>query len=142
MVTKVADLMTEHPVLISPNATLHAAAEKMLAANCGCLPVGTAKHLKGFITDRDIVVRAIAVGKNPSKELVSDHMTAEVFACNEQDSIETAAQKMHAHKISRLVVRNHEGVATGILSFGAIFREDTSAKEVADVIKHSYSPSI
>lgn len=139
-VTKVKELMTPHPELISPSATLLQAAKKMEAVNCGALPVGTEKNLKGIITDRDIVIRALAHGKNPATEKVSSYMTEQVFACNENDTLETAAEKMQQHKVSRLVVRNREGNAVGILSFGGILRNEADPKEVAAAVRHCCGP--
>lgn len=139
-ITKVKELMTAHPELISPNATLQEAARKMAEVNCGALPVGTEKILKGIITDRDIMIRAIAKGKNPATEKVSSYMTDHVYACNENDTLEAAAEKMHEHKVSRLVVRNRDGKAVGILSFGSILRNDASPKEVAGVVRHACGP--
>jgi CBS domain-containing protein len=139
-VTQVQELMTSHPEMISPSATLQQAAKRMKAVKCGALPVGTENKLKGIITDRDIVIRALAEGKSPAKELVGDYMSTPVFACNEMDTLEDAAEKMQEHKVSRLVVRNHEGRVTGILSFGSILKNDANPKEVASIVKHACGP--
>ena len=139
-VTQVKELMTSHPEMISPAATLDQAAKKMKAVKCGALPVGTENKLKGIITDRDIVIRALAEGKNPATEKVGDYMSDPVFACNEKDTLEDAAEKMQQHKVSRLVVRNHEGKVTGILSFGSILKNDANPKEVASIVKHACGP--
>jgi CBS domain-containing protein len=135
--TQVKELMTEKPTIISKKATLQDAAEMMEAIDCGFLPVGTADRLEGIITDRDIVIRAIAKGKSPSEELVKDYMTVAAYGCNEDDFLEDAADKMKEHKISRLVVRNHQGNVTGVLSFGGILRKNADADEVANVVKHA-----
>ena len=149
-VTQVKELMTSHPEMISPAATLDQAAKKMKAVKCGALPVGTENKLKGIITDRDIVIRpqganlwitvTLAEGKNPATEKVGDYMSDPVFACNEKDTLEDAAEKMQQHKVSRLVVRNHEGKVTGILSFGSILKNDANPKEVASIVKHACGP--
>lgn len=135
--TQVKDLMTEEPVIISKNATLQEAAEMMDAVDCGFLPVGTADKLEGIITDRDIVIRALSKCKNPMAEIVKDHMTVAAYGCNEDDYLEDAANKMREHRISRLVVRNHNGMVTGVLSFGGILRKNADADEVANVVKHA-----
>ncbi len=135
--TKVKDLMTQHPVFISADATLQEAAEKMKTVDCGVLPVGTPKQIEGVITDRDLVIRAMSRGKDPSKEKVSSYITKHVYACNEDDFLEDAADKMLDHKISRLVVRNKQGQVTGVLSFGGILRRNANADEVANVVKHA-----
>lgn len=135
--TKVKELMTSDPVLITPDASLKDAAAKMENVDCGVLPVGTKDRLDGIITDRDIVIRAIAKGKDPAKEKVRDYMTGKVYACNEEDYLEDAADKMREHKVSRLVVKNKQGKVTGILSFGGILRKNADADEVANVVKHA-----
>lgn len=135
--TKVSDLMTDHPVLISSESSLREAAQKMEEVDCGALPVSVDGEVQGIITDRDIVIRAIAKGNDPSKELVKDYMTTRVFACNEDDLLEDAARKMHDFKVSRLVVRNHAGEVTGILSFGGILRKNAAPNEVSNLVKHA-----
>ncbi len=139
-VTKVKELMTPHPLLINPGATLEQAAKKMESINCGALPVGTENKLSGMITDRDIVIRAHARGKNPATAKVSSCMTDEVFACNENDLLEEAAEEMHKHKVSRLVVIDKEGRVTGILSFGGILRNEADPREIAEILKHCSGP--
>src|SRR5882724_6654001 len=115
---KVQELMTEQPVVVNPNDSLMQAAEKMRESDCGILPVGTHSKLEGVITDRDIVVRAIAKGKDPVTEKVRDYMTAKVCACSETDTLQIAADAMHKHKVSRLVVQDHEDRVIGIITFG------------------------
>jgi len=139
-VTKVKEIMTPHPVLISPDATLEQAAKKMETIDCGALPVGTENELSGMITDRDIVVRALAHGKNPAKEKVSSCMTNEVYSCDENDSLELAAEAMHKYKVSRLVVKDKNGKVSGILSFGTLFRNEADPREITEIIKHCSGP--
>jgi len=135
--TQAKDLMTSHPVMVSPQTTLKDAAEMMRDMECGILPVGTEDRIKGIITDRDIVIRAVARGKDPARELVGDYMTDEVHSCNESDSLEEVADKMRDHQVSRLTVMDRSGAVTGILTFGAILRKNTDADEVARVVKHA-----
>ena len=138
----VKEFMSPYPILIDPDATLLQAAQKMKEIDCGFLPVGKENKLVGIITDRDIVIRAISAGRDPSREKVSDYMTPHVYACNEKDFIEDAADKMHEHKVTRLVVKNRQGRVTGVLSFGAILRQDTTSSEVSQIVKHALYPDI
>lgn len=135
--TKVKDLMKENPVIINPDMTLKEAAEKMRDIECGVLPVGSTDNLKGMITDRDIVIRAVAQGKDPAKEMVKDYMTDETYACNENETLEDAADKMNKYNVSRLIVQNNAGKMTGILSFGAILRKNQDEEEVSNVVQHA-----
>lgn len=133
--TRVKDLMREDPVIISPDTTLQEAAEKMSAINCGVLPVGTAEKLEGIITDRDIVLRAVAKGKNAGKEKVRDYMTMGVCACQEGDTPDRAAGLMRENNINRVIVEDEDGRPCGILTFGHIIRKNDSMTEIATAIE-------
>lgn len=135
MTTKVKHLMTENPEVISPVATLKEAAQKMKEIRCGVLPVGSADNLEGIITDRDIVIRAIAQGKNPSHEKVEDYMTDEMHTCREDETLQDAAKRMRQHNVSRLVVQDNSGRTTGIITFGAILRKNPDEEEVSHVVQ-------
>lgn len=134
---KVKDFMTSEAVMIAPTATLKDAAAQMKNVDCGVLPVGTPDDVKGIITDRDIVIRAVAKGKDITKEKVMDYMTTQVFGCNENDVLEDAAAKMRMHKVSRLIVRNSKGTVKGVLSFGGLLRKQADAEEIANIVKHT-----
>jgi len=139
-VTKVRELMTPHPLLVSPDATLDDAAKKMETINCGALPVGSENNVTGMITDRDIVIRGLAHGKNSSVEKVSSCMTTQVYDCGENDSIEAAVATMHKYKVSQLVVKDKEGKVTGLLSLGCFLRNEADPKEIAEIIRHCGGP--
>ena len=72
--TLVSELMTETVVRVGADDNLTTAAQKMKEADCGVLPVGNGDNLQGMITDRDIVIRALAEGKNPDEAKVGDYM--------------------------------------------------------------------
>lgn len=135
--TQVMDVMTENPVFIAPDATLQKAAEMMRDIDCGILPVGTEDRIKGMITDRDIVTRAVAMGMDVTKEQVKDYMTATVHACYEHETLEQAADGMHKNKVGRLIVKNKADGVAGILSFGGILRKNANTEEVAKVVEHA-----
>lgn len=135
MLTKVKELMRENPVIISADATLKEAAQKMKDEDCGVLPVGSWERLEGIITDRDIVVRAVAEGTDAAEMRVSDCMTTDVFYCNLDDTLSQAAEQMREHDVSRLVVKDKSGMACGILTFGCILRKNESLKEIGKVIE-------
>ena len=133
--SKVKDLMETRTVMVSPDATLAEAAKMMKEESCGFLPVGESNKAQGIITDRDIVVRCIADGKDPSQETVRDCMTANVCACSEKDSLEDAARMMNDNAISRLVVQTMDGDICGVLTFGRIIRSNDNERETSDVVQ-------
>jgi len=112
------DVMTRDVEVVDPNATLAAAAAKMEALDVGLLPVCDGERLVGMVTDRDITVRAIAVGKNPRMTRVREVMTREVvYGFEEQDTLE-AGLIMATQQIRRLVVLDRNKRLVGIISLG------------------------
>lgn len=135
--TKVKVVMTHNPSVIAPDSSLKRAAQKMEAIDCGILPVGTEGKLEGIITDRDIVLRAVARGKNVNTEKVRDYMTPEIYYCKEDDALEQAAELMHRHHVNRLLVQDESGNLSGIISFGCILRKDNDTVEVCDIVERA-----
>jgi CBS domain-containing protein len=132
--TCVRDLMEPDLILIDPEASLEDAALKMKDSGCGALPVGSEGIPEGIITDRDIVIRAVAEGKDPKTEKVRDYMTADLCTCDEADTLEDAARTMNDEAVGRLVVKDAEGNVCGILTFGHIIRTNRNRMETSDVV--------
>ena len=108
---RVQEIMTRDVECIEPNRTLQEAASRMKAIDVGPLPVCENDHLVGMVTDRDIVVRAVAQGHNPRMEKVCDVMTRDVACCTEDQDIEQAARLMNHKQIRHLVVNFSFAVA-------------------------------
>lgn len=132
--SQVKEFMKTDIELIGADATLAEAAKKMRDLECGVLPVGSQRNLEGIITDRDIVIRAIAEGKNPETELVSEYMTDEVCCCAETDMVHDAARMMHDNNVSRLVVKDNVGKVRGMLTFGSLLRKENDQACVTDIV--------
>lgn len=132
--TPVRELMERTLIKASPNDSLFEASRKMRDGSCGCLLVGSRDNIAGVITDRDIVIRAIAEGLDPAQEKVGDFMTPAVRTCRETDTLSDVARKMRQHGISRMIVVDDRGRATGFLSFGKIIRMHTDPEEMTEVI--------
>lgn len=133
--TQVKSIMKQNLATILPESTLREAARKMDEMDCGFLPVGTKDDIQGIITDRDIVVRAVAQGKDVATEKVKDYMTTEVYSCTEEDTLEQAAEEMRKQQVGRLVVRDGANGIRGVITFGCILRKDPSAEEVTNVVQ-------
>lgn len=130
----VKDLMIKNTVFVDPDDTLEDVAVEMKDFDCGALPVGKKSSVKGMITDRDIIIRAIAAGKDPAKEKARNYMSAQAYFCKESDTIIQAAEIMKKHKVSRLIVKNDNDKVSGILSFGFILRENANPVDIAAAV--------
>lgn len=133
---EIKKVMHKHPYIIAPNSTLAQAAQYMQEFECGILPVGDEKKIIGMITDRDIVVRALALGKNPNTTQVRQIMSKQVFSCFDDDSLEDATDTMRKKNVSRLLVINHKNKVLGIVSFAQLLRNTGNLKESDHVVHH------
>ena len=112
---KVADAMTRELVVAVPEMSVQAAARLMAELDAGVLPVVDAGRLKGMITDRDIAVRAVALGLGP-ETVVAEVMTPEARYCFEDDVLADAVAGMGELQVRRMPVLNRSGDLVGILS--------------------------
>lgn len=116
---QVREAMTKDVQVVSPKQTIREAAKAMLEIDAGVLPVGENDRLVGMITDRDIAVRGVAMGKGPDAS-VGDVMTADVKFCFDDQEVEEVTQNMGEIQVRRLPVVNREKRLVGILSLGDV----------------------
>jgi CBS domain-containing protein len=117
---KVKKAMHKGVVWVSPDTPLPEIAKKMHEEDIGALPVGENDKLIGMITDRDIVCRGVAKGKDIAKMTARDVMTKGITWCREDSDMEEALELMEKHKIRRLPVIDGDKRMVGILSLGDI----------------------
>ncbi len=120
---KVSEIMTRDVRLLSPDQTIREAASLMAEIDSGALPVGENDRLVGMITDRDIVIRAVAQGKSADTK-VSDVMSKEMLYCVDTDDIDDVARNMGKAQVRRLPVVNSDKRLVGIVSLGDLARND------------------
>jgi CBS domain-containing protein len=128
----VAEVMTHDPDTVDVSATLAEVARIMRDEDVGAVLVTETGRLRCLVTDRDIVVRAIADGRDPGATRVADVCTDALVTLNPQDTVETAIRRMREHDVRRLpVVQGDRPV--GIVSLGdlAVDRDPDSA--LADI---------
>jgi CBS domain-containing protein len=132
MAQSIREVMTQSPELVSGETTVADAAKLMRDKDFGGILIGDDESVSGFLTDRDIAVRVVAEGKDPSSTTVSDVATTELHTLSPDDSVEDAIELVRQHDIRRVpVVEGAKPV--GIVSIGdlAIERDEDSA--LADV---------
>ena len=115
---QIRDVMTPNAEVIPPSAPVQEAAAKMRELDVGALPVCDGERLCGVITDRDVTIRLVADGLDPSQTNIEEIMTPTVEYCFEDQDVEEAATIMEAHQIRRLPIVNRDKRLVGILSLG------------------------
>ena len=114
---RVADLMTRGAELVSPDATVQDAARTMVERGVGAVLAGSGRTLEGVLTDRDIILRVIVDGGDPTRIHVRDVMsTRTLFTCFEDDDAITALKGMRDHQVRRLPVLSRDGRLVGIIA--------------------------
>jgi CBS domain-containing protein len=112
----VAEVMTRGVEVISPEATLQAAAKKMRSSNVGILPVVEEEAVAGVLTDRDIVLRAVSEALRPEMTRVRSVMTPKPIFCYEDQDISQVALLMEKHLVHRLMVLDRRYRLVGVVS--------------------------
>jgi CBS domain-containing protein len=111
------DVMTPDPACCSPHTTLDEVAKLMAQNDCGEIPIiDTADRIVGVVTDRDIVTRVVAEGKNPGAYTAETCMTDPVVTVRVDTPLEAVVAEMEKHQIRRIPVVDEREACVGIIS--------------------------
>jgi CBS domain-containing protein len=102
---RVAEIMAQTIEFIAPDMTIQAAATLMGELDVGALPVGTAEDLQGILTDRDILFRVVAEGRDNARVRVREAMSSLIFSCSPDDTLAVAMDIMSSYHVRRLPVQ-------------------------------------
>jgi CBS domain-containing protein len=104
--TTARDIMTPGVEVLQPTATVLDAAKKLASEDIGSMPICDGEKLQGMITDRDIVVKVLAAGKDPASTQVIDLTKdqGELVTIGADDPVEEIARTMSEHQVRRLPV--------------------------------------
>jgi CBS domain-containing protein len=137
------DLMTSNPACCTRETPLQDVARMMVQCDCGEIPVveqDGRKRPVGVVTDRDIVCRAVAEGRNPLSLRAGDVMTAPAVCAQETDHVEAVKRMMERDQIRRIPVVDANGGICGIVSLADIARRD-SRSETGEVVREVSAPA-
>jgi CBS domain-containing protein len=134
MASKARDIMTPDTECIGENDTLLDAAKRLAELNVGAMPIcGEDERLKGMLTDRDIVVKALAQGKDPGSTTAGELGQGKPVTIGADDSVDLALQTMKDHDVRRLpVIDGHDLV--GMVSQADIAR-NLDEEKVGDLVE-------
>ena len=140
---QVKEIMTSNPFCCTADTSLEEVAKAMVEHDCGEIPiVRTTKDrtLVGVVTDRDIVCRLVAEGRNPVDESAESCMSTPVVSVRETTPVEECARIMEESQIRRVPVVNGGGMCCGIVSQADIAK-NASRKITADLVKDVSQPA-
>ena len=127
------DLMSRDVQVISPDMSIKEAAIKMRDGDFGMMPVGEDDRMIGTLSDRDIVIRAVADGLDADTK-VRDVMSEGVAWAYEDDSVENTAMVMSEWQVRRLPVVDRDKRLVGIVTLGDFAVESQDIQPVAEAL--------
>ena len=116
------DVMSREVRVASPEMSIRVAAQIMADLNVGALPVSDTGQLVGMISDRDIIVRAVARGLDGDTP-VAGIMTTGAMHCHQDDELSLVLARMEDAQVRRLPVIDSTGALVGLLTLGDLARE-------------------
>ena len=131
----IRELMTKNPRTVSPDQTIQDAAKIMRDEDTGVVPITEGDNLTGVITDRDIVIRAVAEGRD-GQTTVREVASQDVVTIDPQQNLDEALRLMAQHQVRRLPVVEEDGKLVGIVSQADVARhgDDARTGEVVEQI--------
>ncbi|MBA3272062.1 MAG: CBS domain-containing protein [Acidobacteria bacterium] len=135
--------MTPSPTCCNPEHTAVEAAELMQREDVGLVPVVGSNNSKliGVLTDRDIVLKVVAAGRDPRSTAVSEVMTNEPIACLPQESIESVMELMATRQLRRIPIVDKDGAIVGIVSQADIATRLASPEETGQIVQAISEPA-
>lgn len=130
---KVREAMSHDVYVAVSTGTIQEAANIMADIDAGVVPVADNDRLVGMLTDRDIAIRAVALGKGPDTP-IAEVMTKEVKYCFDDEELNHVARNMADQQIRRLPVVNRDKRLVGLISLGDIAVDTATNGEAAQAL--------
>jgi CBS domain-containing protein len=136
------EMMTPSPQCCSPETPLNEVANLMVECDCGEIPVVDASNrLIGVVTDRDIVCRVVAKGKNPTAVTAAEAMTEPVVCVNQDTPLQDVVAVMEENQIRRVPVVDASGCICGIIAQADVAMQ-AHEREVGELVKEVSKDSL
>ena len=135
---QVKEVMTRNVMSVRPDATLQEVAVLMRDADVGSVLVTEGNDLLGVVTDRDVVIRAIAEHRDLRATSAREIMSEAVFCCTEDTPIEDVLEEMAEEQVRRVPVLNGSRHVVGVVSLGDL--SQAKAKRAGDALREISQP--
>jgi CBS domain-containing protein len=142
---KVHEVMTGRPRCVTPDTPVSEAAELMASEDVGSLPILDGEQLAGVVTDRDIVVRAVAKRKDPQGMPVRDVASRDLVTVRQEEDLSEALKLMASHQVRRLPVVDDDNRLVGVLAQADVAmgaKEKAVGEMVEEISKSPTGPRV
>jgi CBS domain-containing protein len=138
---KIREIMTSEPEVCTPDDTVTEAARIMASCDCGLVPIVESRDTRrpiGCVTDRDIVVRVIAQGKDPRTVSCRDVMSQELVTCGSEDDSDRAPRLMQERQVRRVLVIDEHGALEGVVAIADLAEaiDEQRSGETLQAVSH------
>ena len=130
----VRDAMTSNPCTIDADKPVAYAAKMMKQENVGSAPIVQGDRLVGTLTDRDIVVRVVAEGRDPQTVTAREVASTDVVTVDPEENLDEALRLMASHQVRRLPVVEEDGRVVGVLAQADV-AEEANAKQTGELVE-------
>ena len=139
---KAREIMTANPRTVTPDTNLPEVARLMKDEDVGMVPVVASGggNLLGVVTDRDIAIRAVAEGRNPSDVRVSDVMSTDVTTCTADDSVDRLMDVMGREQVRRLPIVDERGALVGVVAQADVVRHARDDRKAERTVERISEP--
>jgi len=131
---RVNEIMTRNPACCAPDTKLAEVARLMVEQDCGGIPVCEDDEAIGMITDRDITVRAVALGRNPLDMTASEVMSSPAVTVQQDMEVEECCEVLEEHGLRRVIVVDDQGYVCGIVAQADI-AENLGEDEAGELVQ-------
>jgi CBS domain-containing protein len=126
---KVREVMTREVEMLAPGSTAQQAAQAMAELGTDVLPVGAAGKIEGILTDRDILIRVVAEGRDAAATPLGEIMSRDLTTCGPDDPVEEAAIAMERRRVRRLPVLDDDGGMIGMVTLERCLAPDAAGEQ-------------
>jgi CBS domain-containing protein len=138
-------VMTKEVASCTPEVSARGAARLMAEEHVGSLPVidlEDGRRVVGVVTDRDLVLRVMALGRDPEATRIEDVMTKRVVTCLPSDDLDEATDRMMAHQIRRLYIVDANGHLEGVIAQADIASRSGDRNKTAQLVERLSQPDV
>jgi CBS domain-containing protein len=137
---RVAEVMSRGIEAVDPSANVQEAAIRMAELDVGAIFVGTEDAIAGVLTDRDVLLRVVVDGRNPVAVKVGEVMSATLYSCREDDTVESALATMRERQIRRMPVYDAAGKPVGVVALSDLAKAVSGPEQAHEALREISEP--
>ena len=137
---KIQDVMTRNPRSVTAHTTAREAAQLMQTEDVGIVPVVEGSRLVGVVTDRDLAMRIVAEGRDPSTTVSEVMSSGRIATCRPDEDLDRAMETMATEQVRRIPIVDERGTLVGIVAQADVVRKATNDRKAEKTVERISEP--